>query len=117
MVYLEICTCSGDIMSFMNVVDPDLAEVMFRVIDLRFQNTLMPAQGEAALALLDEARARWAGRYILVVEGTVPTRFAGRASVVADRKGVPITGLEAVRLLAERARAVVANGVCASFGG
>lgn len=116
-VYLEVCTCSGDIMSFMNVVNPDLAEVMFRIIDLRFQNTLMPAQGEQALALLEEARERWAGRYILAVEGTVPVRFAGRASVVAGRRGKFITGLEAVRLLAERARAVVANGVCASFGG
>lgn len=66
--------------------------------------------------VLEDALSGNRGEYILLVEGTVPTRGDGLYCVVGTRNGKPYTALEAVRELGAAAARVVAVGTCASFG-
>lgn len=117
-IWLECMTCTGDTLSVWNTLHPDMRQLLFEVIDLRFQNTPMFAEGEVAIAALEQTAEEASGRFILIVEGTIPTRDDGLYGLIAQRPdGRPITNLQAVRFLGQRAKAVLAFGACAAFGG
>ncbi|KKM08880.1 hyaluronate lyase [Clostridiales bacterium PH28_bin88] len=116
-MWLETNTCTGDILSLLNSLDPGLRGIITDLIDLRYDNLLMAAEGDMAMAVLDDMMERSSGEYILAVEGTIPTGANGRFSVIGRRQGKMWTSLEAVRELAKGARHVVAMGTCAAFGG
>ncbi len=107
-LWLQGLSCSGCSVSFLNTHEPGPLEVLTEIISLVYHSTVSATQGRQANEVID--RTIQAGDYLLVMEGAIPTmpeacRIGGR----------PLTGLlpEAVR----RARAVIAVGTCASFGG
>jgi NiFe hydrogenase small subunit HydA len=55
--------------------------------------------------------------YILVVEGSVPTAFSGRACWPWSFNGVEETFQSVVTKFADRAAKIVCAGTCSSFGG
>ncbi|MEW6524813.1 MAG: hydrogenase small subunit [Bacillota bacterium] len=114
LVWLEADTCAGNIISFMNGVDPGLEEVVFDLFELRFNTMLMASQGALALDVLEDLRDHRAGEYILVVEGTIPS---GSMAVLAGCEKREFSAEELLGWLAPRARAVVAAGTCAAYGG
>ncbi len=117
LIWLGTNTCGGDMLSLFNSQDPDYQSFITDMVDSRYDYLTMSAQGDMATGILDETMAKHPGRYILVVEGSIPTRFGGLCSVVGWRKDEPWTALQAVRELGARARYVVAAGTCAAFGG
>ncbi|MCR4430401.1 MAG: hydrogenase small subunit [Tepidanaerobacteraceae bacterium] len=117
-IWLELMTCTGDFMSFANTLSPDVEQLIRDTIKLEYQNTLMTAEGETALKHLYETASKQEGKYILVVEGTVPTKdngIYGKIGYFED--GRPVTDLDAVKYFGTRAKYVIAIGTCASFGG
>lgn len=114
LVWLELNGCSGNIISLMNGVNPDLEYAITTMVDLAYSNSLMAAEGEAALerlmAVLDQ-------EYILAVEGAVSLKDDGLYHVIGRWRGQPLTGLAAARLLGEKAAHVIAVGACAVDGG
>jgi len=68
--------------------------------------------GRAGEAALRSAIADNAGKYVLVVEGSIPTRDDG---VYMELGGKP--AIQVVRDVAAQAAAVIAIGSCASWGG
>lgn len=116
LIWLETNTCHGNILSLLNAHHPDFGTAMQELVDLRFTNTLMAAQGPPAIAVLEETMRECAGEYILVVEGTVPTAAGGRYAFIGLREGRPWTALDAVTELAAPAKHVVAVGSCAAWG-
>ncbi|EEG77918.1 hydrogenase small subunit [Dethiobacter alkaliphilus] len=117
LLWLGTNTCGGDALSFMNSLDPGYWDVLTDLIDFRYFYLNMTAEGDMATGILDDAMVRWPGKYILVVEGTVPVKSNGLYSVVGWRNGEPLTALQAVQELGAKARHVIAVGTCASFGG
>lgn len=117
-IYLEGSNCGGNLLSLANTVKPGLAEVLQEIIDLCYDNALAEVQGKDAASILEEAAGGRLGPFLLVVEGTIPTRYDGRSAVVARKAdGTWLTALEAVQKLGPRAEHVIAFGSCASFGG
>lgn len=114
-IWLETNTCAGNIFSFLNTLNPSLRQLLFESLQLRFSNTLMTAQGEQALDILEKTMDE--GDYILMVEGTIPTKAEGHYGILGIREGKPVTHLEMVNRLAEKANYIIAVGTCASFGG
>lgn len=117
-IWLEMMTCSGDFMSFLNTMRPDVEQLLEDTLRLEYQNTLMSAEGEQALDHLMEVAQREEGKFILVAEGTVPTRDQGaygNTGVFED--GRPFRDIEALKFLGPRAKHIIAIGACASFGG
>lgn len=118
LIWLECDTCAGDYFSFLNVLHPDLKQVLFDIVEMHYTNTLMAAEGDLAIGYLEKIAREKKGEYILIVEGTIPTADHGVYSMIGHRSnGEPITDLEAVRWLAKGAKYVIAAGSCASFGG
>ncbi len=116
-IWLGTNTCAGDMLSFLNSLDPGYQSLLTDLIDFRYNYLLGAAEGDAANRILDETLEGVPGEYILVVEGTVPTRSDGLYCVIGMRDGKPLTALQAVRELGAKARYVVAAGTCAAFGG
>lgn len=115
-VWIEVNGCGGNTISLLNALGPDLYQVLQGLIDLRFSNTLMLAEGDAALQNLQEATANPLG-FILVIEGAIARGEQGRFNFVALKNKRLLTGASLITKLGLRAKQVIAIGTCASFGG
>ncbi len=123
-IWLQAGSCSGCSVSVLNSVSPSVRNLLVDEVlpgihlNLRFHMTLMAGSGESVVELLDTTGAVADGDYLLVVEGAVATAENGRYCVLGeDEAGQPITMMTRVEKLARRAKAVIALGTCASFGG
>lgn len=114
LIWLEATGCSGNIISFLNVAGPDFDQILKQMVNLRFDNSLMQKQGEAASEVLMDTLN---DDFILVVEGAVATREPAIFNVLLRWQGRVLSALETVRLVGERATHVLAVGTCASYGG
>jgi hydrogenase small subunit len=119
-VWLKGAGCSGCSVSFLNHVADEApvsaADVLLDIVLVGYHPLVMSAAGHTAVALAEALYAE--GRYLLVVEGGVPTAFEGHTCTAWTRAdGEPETFLAAVRRFAERASGIVAVGSCAAFGG
>jgi hydrogenase small subunit len=118
-IWLQGSSCSGCSVSFLNLISSTApqtaAEVLTNSINLIYHPTLMPAAGQSAAAVAEEAAVR--GGYVLVVEGGIPTAFNGGACIAWEHNGVEVTFADAVERLAENAAALIAIGACSAFGG
>lgn len=116
-VWLQGGSCSGCSISLLNSVDPDISAALTKVISLKFHQTLMAATGDLAMNILPEVRANYAGEYYLVVEGTVPLGSGGQYATLGENNDKAIVFEKWVREMAKDAKAVMAVGACAAFGG
>ncbi|NMB45759.1 MAG: hydrogenase small subunit [Firmicutes bacterium] len=116
-IWLECNACSGDKIAFMNSQDPNLGEVLYRYIDVRFDNALVAAEGHQALEALLETAATHAGQFYLFVEGAIPLRDEGLYAIVAELNGERLTARDIITSIGSKAGYVIAAGTCASFGG
>ncbi|PKM79440.1 MAG: hypothetical protein CVU88_05800, partial [Firmicutes bacterium HGW-Firmicutes-13] len=108
-IWFEASTCAGNFFSFLNTLNPSLRKLLFESINLRHSATLMTAEGVKALEILEERMEE--GDYILIVEGTIPTRDNGMYGVAhLMEDGTPVTHLEMVRRLGEKAKTIIAAG-------
>lgn len=120
-IWLQLSCCSGCSVSILNAESPSIKNVLIdhvvpgRHVNLRFHPTIMAGSGEAALEVTEGAEAT--GGFLLVVEGSVPTRDGGVYGGVGTLGGEEVTMLEKTCSLARRADAVIALGTCAAFGG
>lgn len=117
-IWLQAASCSGCSVSILNAVSPRVTELLLdevipgRHINLRFQATVMAGAGEPVLKVLDEAERDLRGRFLLIVEGAVPTAEDGFYGTIGEAPMV-----KRVEALSRAAWAVIALGTCASFGG
>jgi hydrogenase small subunit len=111
-IWLHFQECTGCTESLLRTSHPGLAEVLFDLISLDYHETLMAAAGHQAEEALEAAIKKNAGKYILVVEGALPTNENGIYMQIGQK-----TGLDIVKHVAASAGAVVAIGSCASWGG
>ncbi len=114
LVWLELTGCSGNIISMLNGANPDLKYLITQMVNMKYSNSLMAAEGEAAMEQLMNIGME---DYILAVEGAVSTKENGIYNIIGRWKGEPLTALKAVKLLGEKAAHVIALGACATHGG
>lgn len=117
-IWIKGSSCTGCTVSLSNLVSSsapvDLADLLIHTIDLVYHPTLMGAAGSLAVQTLKNAAA---GKFILAVEGGIPTLFGGKTCTIYSDGGVDVTALQAVQQLAPKALKVISIGTCASFGG
>lgn len=116
-VWLQGATCAGCSESLLNTHGPDVVQLVTKIISLQFHQTVMAGQGDLCVQLLDKIIANQKGKFILAVEGAVPTGANGEYCTIGRRNGKHITMLEWTKKLGEAALAVVSIGTCSSFGG
>jgi hydrogenase small subunit len=117
-IWIQAATCSGCSVSVLNSAAPKITDLLLsevipgRHVNLRFQATVMAGSGEPAIEVLDAAAKGDPETYVLVVEGSIPTKDGGVYGTLGE---VPM--VDRVIPLAENAAAVIGLGTCASFGG
>lgn len=117
-IWLQGAGCSGCTISMMNVTNPTtIDQVLLNKISMKYNSTLMTSAGELAMQTLDQAANMYSGKFILVIEGAIPTGASGHYCVVGEQNGVELTMQQAVLKYGPMAKYVVAAGTCASFGG
>lgn len=114
LVWLELTGCSGNIISMMNGTSPDLNYLVTSMVNLRYSNSLMVAEGEKAMQAMHEVLEE---DFILAVEGAVAMRDNGMYNIIGSMNGKSITALEAAQKLGAKASHVIAVGACATHGG
>jgi len=111
-IWLSFQECTGCTESLTRSYSPSLEDLIFDFISLDYHHTLQAASGEAAEEARRASMVANKDKYIVVVDGSVPTRDGGVYSVIAGR-----TNLDILAETVEHAAAVVAVGSCAAFGG
>ena len=111
-IWLSFQECTGCVTSLLRAHHPTLDTLLLDLISLDYSETLSAAAGhqaEVAKAASIEANA---GKFILVVDGAIPTKDKGIYCKIAGK-----TALEILQETAPKAAMIVALGSCAAWGG
>lgn len=111
-IWLHMQDCTGCTETLLRTSAPDLGELILDLISLDYHETVMAASGHQAEAALEQAMRENAGKYVLVVEGSIPRKDQGVYCKIAGR-----TAIDLLTETAKGAAAVIALGSCASWGG
>lgn len=111
-IWLHFQECTGCSESLLRAEHPTLEKLILDIISLDYHETLMAAAGHQAEAARLSAMAANKGKYILVVEGAIPTGLDGNFCKIGGK-----TAVELIKECAADAAAVIAIGSCASWGG
>jgi hydrogenase small subunit len=122
-IWFQASTCSGCSVSVINTIHPSIKNVILEQVlpghklILAYHGTLMAATGSLSVDAARESARKYKGKYVLVVEGAIPTKQNGIYGSVGDDDGKPFTMLKWVDLLGRDAMATLAVGTCAAYGG
>lgn len=111
-IWLSAQECTGCTESLLRSYHPTLEQLILNSISLDYHETLCAGAGFQAEAHKHASMELNKGKYILVVDGSIPTKDGGIYCKVADR---PI--IDHLHEAAEGAAAIIAIGSCASWGG
>lgn len=116
-IWIQGQSCTGCSVSLLNANNPDIAELLTETISLEYHQTVMASAGDVALKMLERASAAKTGEFILVLEGAIPVGDKAMCCTIGERAGKPVTAETWMGELAKKAKAIVAVGACAAFGG
>lgn len=107
--HFQECTCCSE--SFIRSSHPIIADIILDKISLDYTELLQAAAGHQAEKSLHDTMEKYHGEYIMLVEGSIPTKDDGIYCTIGGR-----TSLDIVKEAAEGAKAIIAWGSCASNG-
>ncbi|HEC05704.1 MAG TPA: twin-arginine translocation signal domain-containing protein [Thiolapillus brandeum] len=110
-IWLSFQECTGCTESLTRSHAPTLEGLIFDAISLDYHHTLQAASGTAAEEARKTAMEENRGKYLLVVDGSIPTGNAGYSTIAG------ISNLDMLKEVAAGAAAIIAVGTCAAFGG
>jgi len=113
-IWIELQDCAGNSEAILRSDAPTIDELILETINLEFNETLMVAAGHQAEEHLDEAIETFKGKYLCVVEGSIPIG-AGQEWCTIGARGE--TFKEHLLRVSKDSAAVIAVGTCATFGG
>lgn len=116
-IWFQAQACSGCTVSFLDTQYPGVDDVLIEIITLEFNPVIMGATGDLAMSVIDRMIAEEKGKYIFVVDGSIPTGADGLYCTFGEKDGNPMTTLDWVKNIAASSMAVVAVGSCAAWGG
>ena len=108
-LHFQECTCCSE--SFIRSSHPIVADILLDKISLDYTETLMAASGTQAEDALRSTMAKYKGKYLLCVEGSVPMGADGVYCMIGGK-----TSLQILEEVSEGAAAIIAWGSCASNG-
>ena len=112
LVWLEFQDCAGNTESFLRASRPTVAEIVLDTLSVDYHETIMAAAGHQAEEALAKTVKEKAGKYLAVVEGSIPTGANGAYCTIGGR-----SALQIAREVCGEAAATIAMGTCATFGG
>jgi hydrogenase small subunit len=110
-IWLSFQECTACTESILRSTAPTIESMIFETISLDYHHTLQAAAGHAAEAARETAMKENWGKYIVLVDGSVPMGNMGFSTTAGE------SNLDTLRHVAEGAAAIVNIGTCAAFGG
>lgn len=111
-IWLEFQDCAGCSEALTRSHAPTLVDLVLNTLSIEYHETLSAAAGFQVEEARQAAMQQYAGQYVLVVEGSIPTGKHEAYCTVGGR-----SALDLLKETAAGAGAIVATGTCASFGG
>jgi len=111
-IWLSFQECTGCTESLTRAHSPSVENLIFDAISLDYHHTLQAASGRAAEQAREHSMKESWGKYVLVVDGSIPLRDGGVYSTIAG-----MTNLAMLEQAAAGAAAIVSVGTCAAYGG
>ncbi|MGZ7030488.1 MAG: NADH-quinone oxidoreductase subunit B family protein, partial [Thermoanaerobaculia bacterium] len=87
-IWLHMQDCTGCTETLLRTSQPDLADLILNVISLDYHETVMAASGSDAELALRDAMQQNDGKYVLVVEGSIPKGNNGNYLKIAGKNGI-----------------------------
>lgn len=111
-IWLHFQECTGCTESLLRATHPKIDTLILDLISLDYHETLCAAAGHQVEKSLHDSIEKNKGKYILVVEGSIPMKDGGIYCKIAGK-----TALESINEVGEHCAAAIAIGSCASWGG
>ncbi|EDM23778.1 hydrogenase small subunit [Caminibacter mediatlanticus] len=113
-IWMNYQDCAGNSESILRASKPTIDEIIINLISLEFHELLMAPSGTQAENQLEETIQNYEGEYLLFVEGSIPLADNGVYGTIGPSGE---TYKDHLLRLASKAKAIIAVGNCASFGG
>ena len=110
-IWLSFQECTGCTESLTRSHAPTVESLIFDAISLDYHHTLQAAAGHGAEAARMAAMEENAGKYLLVVDGSIPLANPAFSTIAG------ISNLDMLTETAANAAAIVSVGTCAAYGG
>jgi len=110
-IWIQLQECTGCVESVLRTVEPTIGNLVLDLVSLDYSHTVMAAAGHQAEAALQKAMEENAGKYLLIVTGSVPLAEDGIYTTIGGR-----TAKAVLEDAAKGAAAIVAVGACAHWG-
>lgn len=111
-IWLEFQDCAGCSEAITRSQSPTLVDLVLNTLTIEYHETLSAAAGHQVEQAKEDAMKKYAGKYVLVVEGSIPTDNDGVYCTIGGR-----TSVDLLKEAVQGAAAIIATGNCASFGG
>jgi len=111
-IWLEFQDCAGCTEAISRSQAPTLVDLVLNTLTIEYHETLSAAAGFQVEQAKRDAMEKYKGKYVLVVEGSIPVAGGGVYCTVGGR-----TAMDLLAETAADAGAIIATGNCASFGG
>ena len=99
-------------MALFRSTDPALAQLIFDIISFDYHELLLAGSGSQAKNYRTQSMEQNQGNYILIVEGSIPVKEGGIYCKIGGH-----TAADLFSEAASGARAIIAIGSCAYWGG
>jgi hydrogenase small subunit len=110
-IWLQLQECTGCVESVLRTAEPTIGDLVLDIVSLDYSHTLMAAAGEAVEKAKHDSMTANAGKYLLIVSGSIPTKENGIYTTIAGR-----TAQDLLEEAAGGAVAIIALGACAHWG-
>ena len=110
-IWLSFQECTGCTESITRASSPSIEDLIFDFISLDYHHTLQNASGHLAEAAREQAMEENRGDYLVVVDGSIPLKNDGYSTIAG------ISNRQMLEETVAHAKAVIAVGSCATFGG
>jgi hydrogenase small subunit len=110
-IWLSFQECTGCTESLTRSHAATIENLIFNTISLDYHHTLQAASGTAAEAAREAAMKENFGKYLLIVDGSIPLDNPGYSTIAG------ISNVDMLMETAAGAAAIIAVGTCASYGG
>ncbi len=111
-LWLSAQECTGCTETLLRASHPTLEKLILELISLEYHETLLVGSGKQAEEWREKSMKENRGKYILVVDGSIPVKENGIYCKIGGK-----TALALLEEMGTQAAAVIAIGSCASWGG
>ncbi len=110
-IWLSFQECTGCTESLTRAHTGTIESLIFDAISLDYHHTLQAASGRAAEAAREAAMEENHGKYLLIVDGSIPMDNPGYSTIAG------ISNYDMLMETAAGAAAIISVGTCAAYGG